>query len=261
MAIQKTQAIVLRRTPLRESSYLVTLYTKDFGKIRAVSKGIRSAQSSRSSHFELFNWLEILFYEKKRSDVFLLTESSVVDSFQRIRKDVERVGWASYLVELIDTATELHEPNEELFQILADTLAHLGLYDSELLARAFETKLLHSMGYLPDFEHCSVCNGSLTKAFFVFHDGSLVCERCRKGDARGRPISQGAVKALRFILLHPLHKAWQLKDKGRVLSETSSLLRYLASMKYEHRFKALHFLGEIVATAKGRKSGINPSSR
>ncbi|MDD5084610.1 MAG: DNA repair protein RecO [Candidatus Omnitrophica bacterium] len=259
MTIQKTQAIVIKRSPLRESSYLVTLYTKDFGKIRAVSKGIRSAQSGRSSHFELFNWLEILFYEKKRSDTFLLTESSVVDSFPRIRKDIECVGWASYLLELVDAAAELHEPNEELFQILADTLSHLGLYDSELLVRAFETKLLHSMGYLPDFERCSACNGSLTKAFFVFHDGSLVCERCRKGIGRGRPISQGAVKALRFILSHPLHKAWQLKDKGSVLSETSSLLRYLASMKYERRFKTLHFLGEIVTPEKGKKSFKAPN--
>ena len=78
MAIQKSEGILLRSQNLRETSIILTFYTRDFGKIKGVIKGARGAatQYGRSA-FELFALDEIVFYERKRSEMYTDRKSVV----------------------------------------------------------------------------------------------------------------------------------------------------------------------------------------
>ena len=70
MAIQKTQGFVLRRDDLRETSVILTVYTRDFGKLKLITKGVRSPEQRSLSSYELFALDEIVFYEKRKKNIF-----------------------------------------------------------------------------------------------------------------------------------------------------------------------------------------------
>ena len=122
MAIQKTEAIVLRTLPFRSSSLIITFFTKSFGKLKGIAKGVRKERESRGATFELFTHLEIVFYEKIRSDLHLVSDAFIIDSNDTIRLSLDAITYASYFVELIDYLNEVHDPHPGIFDLLQFSL-------------------------------------------------------------------------------------------------------------------------------------------
>src|SRR5205085_2574055 len=121
-AIHKTEAIVLKAVKFRDTSYITTFFTRDFGKLKALSKGIRKEKSVLIAHYEPFSHLRLVFYEKSKSDIHFISESSLEYYFPKLRADFEKICWASYVLELIDVIHPLYEKNESLFTLLLDIL-------------------------------------------------------------------------------------------------------------------------------------------
>ncbi|MDD5135723.1 MAG: DNA repair protein RecO, partial [Candidatus Omnitrophica bacterium] len=116
MAIQKTEGILLRRQDLRETSLILTFYTKDFGKIKGIVRGVRGPRSAcGGANMEIFAHDEVVFYERRRSDIFTISQCDLLDYFAPARESLERLSYASYLVELLDSVTALGDKNEEAF--------------------------------------------------------------------------------------------------------------------------------------------------
>src|SRR6185436_7626614 len=97
MAIQKASAIVLRTQPFRSSSLIVTFFTKEFGKVRGIAKGVRLERETRGALYELFSYLDIVYYEKSKSDLHLISEAAILDSYDAIRTRLDCIAYASYL--------------------------------------------------------------------------------------------------------------------------------------------------------------------
>ena len=157
MAIQTTEAVVLNRRDFRETSILATFYSKDFGKIKGILKGIRGDRSKYGSPAELFGLNKIVFYEKTRSDLQNITQCDLVDGLFGIRKDLSAIAYATYFVELVDELTEPAEKNEALFELLMGCLRLLAKgMESTKIARIFEIRLLTLLGFGPTAEGPSV---------------------------------------------------------------------------------------------------------
>src|SRR3989338_11065325 len=100
MAIQTTEALVLNRREFRETSILATFYSKDFGKIKGILKGIRGEKARWGSSTELFSLNKIVFYEKTKGEFNNITQCDLTDGFFGIRKRLNAIAYASYLSEL-----------------------------------------------------------------------------------------------------------------------------------------------------------------
>lgn len=150
MAIQATEAIVLNRRDLRETSILATFYSKDFGKIKGILKGIRGDRSKYGSSAELFGLNKIVFYEKSRGEFQNVTQCDLVNGFFGIRKSLSAIAYATYLVELVDQLTEPSEKNETIFELLLGSLRLLAKgSEPTKITRAFEIRLLMLLGFGP----------------------------------------------------------------------------------------------------------------
>src|SRR3989338_2409031 len=100
MAINKTGAIVLRTRELRETSIIATFYTGSFGKINGVVKGVRGGRAQYAGGaLELFALDEIVFYERKGSDLFLISQCDLVNFFSAARNRLDSLAHATYLIE------------------------------------------------------------------------------------------------------------------------------------------------------------------
>lgn len=143
MRSYKTEGIILKRSNFGEADRILTVFTKRHGKIKIIAKGVRRITSRRGPNVELFN-LVILFVHRGRT-FDILTEAQVVDTFQRIRKNLELIGLAYYVCELIDGLCAEHQPHPKVFDLLVKTLEELDLG----LITKFETTLLLELGFLP----------------------------------------------------------------------------------------------------------------
>src|SRR5687768_9809563 len=93
----RTEAIVLRRTDFGEADRLLTLFSRELGKIKAIAKGARKPQSRKTGHVELFMRTQFLIAQGR--DLDIITQAEMVEGYQALREDLVRTTYASYAVE------------------------------------------------------------------------------------------------------------------------------------------------------------------
>lgn len=201
MAIQKTEAFVLRSRPFRTSSLIVTTFSRSFGKVKGIAKGVHSEGAARPSTFEPFTLLEIVFYEKIRSELHLISEANILESFGGLVSNLQTLATAYYLVDLVDQVTEAHDPHEPIFELLHFAFQWLPSVSPFRLARFFEMRLLRAVGLLPHWEGCLGCGETNPeKVYFSVRQGAIFCPLCRKKAPESKLLSPGVVEAMRSFL-------------------------------------------------------------
>ena len=248
MAIEKTQSLVLKQSKLRETSLIVTHFTRDFGKLKTVCKGVRQERSSLFLNFQPFVHLDIIFYKKEKSELHLLKESSCIEDFQWIREDFTSWSLASFFVDFVEEIMPLEEPHAEVFELLLDALRGLKIEHSISLLRSFEIKLLSLSGLWPHLDHCVVCQKSESEDFqFSPAQGGLVCSSalCLKRASDHRVLSKGSVATLRFISAHSFNEAVKLSISGSIAKELEHLIRDFVIFHVGRELKSARFLGEV----------------
>ncbi|MCX5686359.1 MAG: DNA repair protein RecO [Candidatus Omnitrophica bacterium] len=251
MAIQKSEGIILRKQDLRETSLILNIYTRDFGKIKGIVRGVRGSRAQGlavgGGSLEVFAHDEIVFYERKQSDIYTVSQCDLLDFFYPIRGSLEKLAYASYIVELVDSVTALGDKNIEVFDLLLNSLKLLsGESSSRRVTRIFEIKLLHLLGLMPTLELCASCGLRVdASARFSFRHGGLICGACLASDNQARPILQGTVKFIEHIRTSPFEKVARVKVASEVGRELEGILRKFLDFHIERRLKTLEFLKEI----------------
>lgn len=151
MAIQKTEGIFLRRLEIRETSLLLTAYTRHLGKIQGLVKGVRGARAAVPWYLEPLTLQSMILYERRRSAWALISSCDLIDAFDPIRRDFARTAYAAYALDLVDALTGLNDPHPEIFHLLRHVLTGLGCSaNPPVLLRYLELHLLKASGLLPD---------------------------------------------------------------------------------------------------------------
>jgi len=147
MATYKTEGVILKRSNYGEADRILTIYTKHYGKIKAIAKGVRKITSRKGGNLELFNHC-VLFLAKGRN-LDIITEAQVINSFSRLGDDLEKVAAAFYLVELVDQLTAEEQVNRQVFDLLVETLDGLcaASYELRAITQSFEVELLKLLGF------------------------------------------------------------------------------------------------------------------
>jgi DNA repair protein RecO (recombination protein O) len=253
MSIQKTEAILLRRQDLRETSLVATFYTRDFGKIKGVMKGVRGMRAPcGTSALEIFARDEIVFYERRHSEFYTVSQCDLIDFFPSIRADLIRLAHASYLVELLDSVTVLGDRNAAAFELLLNSLDLMaGEASPRRIARVFEIRLLSLLGMMPAVEQCVNCGARPSGwAAFSFKEGGVLCERCFRpeSDRDARRISLGTVKFIERVKSSPFGMVSRIKVSQDVGTELEMILRRFLDYHIERRLRTLKFLKDIQRT-------------
>lgn len=146
----KTEGVILKRSNYGEADRILTIFTKHYGKIKAIAKGVRKITSRKGGNVELFNHC-VLFLAKGRN-LDIVTEAQVVSSFSRLGGDLEKTAAAFYVVELVDQLTAEGQINRQVFDLLVGTLSELRAESREpsALTQNFEIELLKLLGFWSD---------------------------------------------------------------------------------------------------------------
>ena len=198
--LYRCDAIVLARVDIGEADRVITLYAREFGKLRAVAKGARRPLSRLGPHLEYFCRSNLMLVKGRDLDVVTGAES--INAHLPLRTNLDAFGHASHMVELVARLTEERQENAAVFDLLAGSLGLLaeGL-DPYHVTRHFELALLNHLGFRPELLRCVGCREQLTQAThpFMADLGGYLCEGCQPRGVALRHVSVDAQKYLRAI--------------------------------------------------------------
>lgn len=246
MSATKALAFALKTQDYRDTSLLATFYTRDYGKVRGIVKGIRDSRARFGSTLEPFSLNEILFYKRKRGgDLHLITQVDLQDLFQAVRDDLERLSYASYFVDLLNELVEVEDPNPAIFDLLQDSLAFLSSGAScKRTARIFEVKLFERLGLMPEIKRCCVCQAeNPSPAYFNVSLGGICCKDCSEGV--GALVSKGTLNFLEHVRREPFDALHHVKVSHEVGTELEKMLRRFADFHLSNKLKSVIFLEKM----------------
>ncbi len=240
MPILKTQSIVLRRFPIRETSLIAVLFTKDFGKIHGIFKGIRKDPKKFASPVDIFSVNEIVFYKSRNSSLHLVSQCELQAPMFMHSWDRQRIEAAGYVLRLTESLLPQWHKNEGLYNLLIDTL-HLvsHIQDPNYVFTAYDIKALALTGFKPHIDSCVSCGNDVEKdLFFSVNQGGILCRNCLSRDSLAEPIMPAVVKAIRQINAMPIEKCGVLKLSQRMYNELTYIVHKF--LEYHLDIKARH---------------------
>ncbi len=242
----RVEAIVLRHSNWGEADRLLWLYTRELGKVRAVAKGVRKARSRKAGHLEPFTRASLLLAWGR--EIYIVTQADTADAHLALREDLMRVGYASYVVELLDRLTYEEGENPSLYRLLAETLARLDQEpEPEFAVRYYELRLLDLAGFRPQLFQCAACEAEIQAEdqYFSAERGGVLCPRCGASTPGVRSISMPALKALRHLQRSSYAEAHRLSLSTTANRELENLAGHYLTYLLERSLNTPAFLRQV----------------
>ncbi len=206
MAAEKALALVVRGTDWSETSRITTLFTREFGKVRALAKGGRRLKSNFDVAFDLLSVCRIVFLRKASGGLDLLTEARMEERFPILRENLSALYAGYYIAELLADGTQDYDPHPGLFETAIGTLRGLGETGADPHAHVttFELVWLRELGYSPRLDACAGCGARLLsegveRVTFSPSSGGALCPLCGPSALDRRGVSLEGFAALREL--------------------------------------------------------------
>lgn len=246
-------ALVLRSREYGEGNRLITLLTREEGKLLAVARGVKKPRAKLAGTLQHFALLEVQLAEGKRFGV--ITGARVLEAFYGLRANFDAFAYANYFAELFDAALEEHQRHPAAFDLLGDVLHRLVAgEDAELLARYVEITLAAMLGYQPQLTHCAHCGLPLARLDadgrpewpvwlgFSVGQGGAVCPACLPAVPGAKRIAAGTVQVAALLLAHGSAALAGLALSAPLRREIAETLRDYLEFRLERRLRSARFL-------------------
>ena len=245
----RVEAVVLRHADWGEADRLITLFSLELGKIRAVAKGVRKPRSRKAGHLEPFTRVNLLLARGR--DMYIVTQAETLAAFpllENAARDLLRTTYASYVVELLDRFTYEEGENPSLYRLLNETLQRLvGEPDRDLVVHYFEIRLLDLVGYRPQLFRCLGCGEEIQpeNQYFSAGQGGVLCPRCGPLHPGSQPISMTALKYLRHFQRSSFADAQRVQLTPEINREIEQIVQHYLTYLLERGLNTPAFLRRL----------------
>ena len=242
----RAQAVVLGHIEYGEADRILKLYTYEKGKITAIAKGVRKIRSRKSGHLEPFTRVNLFLAKGRGMDI--ITQAETVDAYFGLREDLRRVGFAAYVVELLDRFTYEEGPNAGLFRLLTQTLSRLETLDNlETVVHYYEVRLLDLLGFRPQLLECVDCGKPIQEEsqFFSPLVGGVACPHCGRGREEAWPVQKDTLRYLRHLQRSNWAQVAALQIPERIETALGDLTQRYFTYLLERKLNTPDFIREV----------------
>ncbi|MBN1852274.1 MAG: DNA repair protein RecO [Pirellulales bacterium] len=248
MPSEKATALVLRVIDFSETSCVVTLFSKEFGKLRALAKGGRRPKGPFEAALDLLALCRIVFLRKSSDALDLLTEAKLVRRFRPAGSDLASLYAAYYVAELMHELTDDYDPHPPFFDLADTTLSALADGGPvERLTLRFELATLRLLGHMPLLDRCVECGTTLAKTRRVPFgpiEGGVLCSKCRHGKRHVISVSEAVIAMLGAFATND--QTWQEITLNRaVYGEARAVLNHYLTHLVGHKLRMHAYLGTL----------------
>ncbi|HBV95950.1 MAG: hypothetical protein JL50_04860 [Peptococcaceae bacterium BICA1-7] len=234
-------AVILKSARTREADRVLTLFTRQVGKIRAMAHGVEKPASRKRGAVQPFSYSRLLL--RRGRDIDSVSQGEGVEIFPALRQTLDGLARASYVAEMADAFTVEEDPNTGVFELLLATFNMLGRGCDPIAARAFDIKLMSLVGYRPGLECCTVCGApGGERLWFVPGQGGVVCAECSPESGRGIEIKRGSLETLKALLRWDMGRIHQIRPDPRTGSEIAAVMKKFVEYQLEKCIKSARFL-------------------
>ncbi len=261
MGLYKIEGVVLRRRNLGEADRLVTVLSRDRGKLTFVARGARRPRSRLGGRLEPPTRFRALVAEGRTLDV--VSQVEVLEAHAGLRDDLERMTAAAIVLELADRGLADRHPHPDVYRVLLDALSLAEAGTSDLTGLWFAARLLVLTGHRPTVRRCVVCRGRLQGPVAWTHTlGGCVHAACGSRDPQAVPVSSPAVALIAFLLDARPAAVRRLAPPAADLDAAAEILRAYAEVCWETRLKAPGVARQLrAADARHRLTRVGAGSR
>ncbi|MCL4509512.1 MAG: DNA repair protein RecO [Bacteroidetes bacterium] len=254
MSIEKTEAVVLRAINYRDTSKIVTFYTKRYGKMSAIAKGARNPKSKFGSLFQPLNYLQIVFYRRENRELQYVSSSDFVKYFKSLTSNMDKFAIAMSLIEIVNRVMHDEEENERVFGLLVDSLSVLDKVDvlPQNVFVHFGLHLAIDLGFTPNFKDCLICRKLIDlekerKVCYVIEKGGPLCEKCSANVNESFLFSNSALLVLQSFVRLSSEAAAKAKMEPALQNELSNFV-FVYLKKHSDTLKEIRSLKFLAAS-------------
>ncbi|MEH6973171.1 DNA repair protein RecO [Bacillus sp. JJ675] len=222
--LTKCEGIVLRTNDYGETNKILTIMTREHGKIGVLARGAKKPNSRLSAISQPFLYASFLF--RKSSGLGTLEQGEMLESMRNIREDLFLTAHAAYIAELMDKGTDEKKPNPFLFELLLQSMRRLNEgTDPDIITNLIEVKMLGVMGLYPELDECVHCKSKDGTFHFSIRDNGFICHRCFAKDPYRIPLSPASARLLRLLFYFDLSRLGNVSVKRETKEELKRVIQ------------------------------------
>ena len=236
------KGLVLRVTDYNEHDALLSLLTREHGKLTVKARGLRRKNSPLIAACQLLTYSEFTLLEYR--GLYTINEAHSIELFHPLRKDLSKLALGSYFAQVADMISQEDNPSHELQSLLLNCLFALSSLAApeEKVKAVFELRAVCIAGYLPDLTACHHCGNPMPDRFDISF-ARLECSKCRSPESTGirMPVTSGMIDAMRYIAFCDDKRLFSFQLSQESLVQLSQITEIYLTTQFEHSFSTLNF--------------------
>jgi DNA repair protein RecO (recombination protein O) len=260
MATYRTEAFVIRKWDFREYDQLVTVFTKEKGKVDLIVKGSRKISSKMAGHLEPFGVVDIMVAQGKAYD--RIAGTKLLENYPNLKLNLEGVALSVYFNETVNSIIHGNQTDHKVFPLIQDYYRSIDSYVSQkgdggdihnqvLIALSYILRLLDSQGFAPVFNICFYCKNSIIEEKNYVSDRhlSVICPSCRQKEDMLYPVSTTALKVLRLINQKSFSTIKLTNFEPTAFTEVRKVINNFTQSISERQMRSYTFLSTLIVNS------------
>ncbi|HZK32927.1 MAG TPA: DNA repair protein RecO [Tissierellaceae bacterium] len=244
----RTEGIVLKEIRYKDTSKIIKVYTKEYGRISIMARGAYRPKSKIMANTQPFSYNEYNLH--KGRNFFYLNQGNLLNSFYCIREKMERVAYGCYMLELIEKSLPEEQEHEKIFLLLKKGLMVLEKLDKDFIKFiiSYELKFISFLGYKPYLKACVLCeNNNMKSIKFSIENGGIICSNCFKKSPFSFAIDEETYKAMNEFLYTTLDKTYKIDLPYNSLYKLHEILvEYILYNIDRKKFNTLNLMSSLM---------------
>ena len=243
----KIQGLVLRRTEYNDHDVLLTILTRQHGKLTAKARGRKRKNSPLTAQCQLLAFSEFTLFEYR--GMYTINEASTIELFHDLRRDLGKLSLGTYFAQAAEVISQEDLPNPELQSLVLNCLYALSkLNEPEMKVKAaFELRVACNAGFQPAVTGCAGCGNQWPDRFDI-KAGMAECAACRSPESDGirMPISPAVLQAMRYICFCASRKIFGFTIPDDAMRQLADVTESYLTTQLERGFSTLDFYKSLL---------------